>query len=67
MRDETKIHPMVLLSTFINVIVMAMFAYDKFSEKQMGYSIAFILLSLLFLGMTIYGLARNNKIGRTEK
>ncbi|EIJ83956.1 hypothetical protein [Bacillus methanolicus] len=42
--DKSRIHPLVLSNLFINVIVMGMLAYDKYSENQIGYSITFTVL-----------------------
>lgn len=65
--DKSRIHPLVLSNLFINVIVMGMLAYDKYSENQIGYSITFTVLFLFFVSLTIYGLVRNSKIDRTKR
>jgi hypothetical protein len=64
---DKKIHPLVLLNLFINSIVLGMFAYDKYSENEIGYSITFTVLCVFFVSLTIYGLMKNSKIGRTKQ
>ncbi|MGX1901163.1 hypothetical protein EDD69_1132 [Thermolongibacillus altinsuensis] len=64
---DTKIHPLVLLNLFINSIVMGMFAYDKYIENEIGYSITFLALCVFFVLLTIYGLMKNSKIDRTKQ
>jgi hypothetical protein len=64
---DKKIHPLVLLNLFINSIVMGMFAYDKYSENEIGYSITFIVLCVFFVSLTIYGFTKNSKIDRTKQ
>jgi hypothetical protein len=64
---DKKIHPLVLLNLFINSIVLGMFAYDKYSENEIGYSISFTVLCVFFVSLTIYGLMKNSKIGCTKQ
>jgi type IV secretory pathway TrbL component len=64
--DKTKIHPLVILNLFINAIAMGMFAYDKYSENQIGYSITFTVLFVFFVSLIIYGLASNSNIDRIK-
>jgi uncharacterized membrane protein len=64
---DKKIHPVILLNLFINSIVLGMFAYDKYCENEIGYSITFTVLCVLFVSLTIYGLMRNSKIDRTKQ
>jgi uncharacterized membrane protein (DUF485 family) len=64
---DEKFHPLVLLSLFINSIVMGIFAYDKYSENEIGYSITFVVLCVFFVLSTIYGFAKNNKIDRAKQ
>jgi|UPI0005CD2AAF hypothetical protein len=64
---DKKIHPLILLNLFINSIVLGMFAYDKYSENEIGYSITFTVLCVFFVSLTIYGLMRNSKIDRTKQ
>jgi hypothetical protein len=64
---DKKIHPLILLNLFMNSIVMGMFAYDKYSENELGYSITFTVLCVFFVSFTIYGLIRNSKIDRTKQ
>jgi hypothetical protein len=65
--DKTKIHPLVLLNLFINSIVMGMFAYDKYIENHIGYSVTFTVLFVFFVSLTIFGLVRNSKIDRIKR
>jgi hypothetical protein len=64
---DKKVHPLILLNLFINSIVMGMFAYDKYSENEIGYSITFTALCLFLASLTIYGLKKNSKIDRTKQ
>jgi hypothetical protein len=64
---DKKIHPLILLNIFINSIVMGMFAYDKYSENEIGYSITFTALCVFFVYLTIYGLMKNSKIDHTKQ
>ncbi|RAK22052.1 hypothetical protein B0I26_10231 [Anoxybacillus vitaminiphilus] len=64
---DKKIYPLILLNLFINSIVMGMFAYDKYRENEIGYSITFTILCVFFVYFTIYGLMRNSKIDRTKQ
>lgn len=43
---DKKIHPFILLNLLINSIVLGMFAYDKYSEHNIGYSITFTVLCI---------------------
>lgn len=65
--DSTKIHPLILLSLFINAIAMGMFAYENYNENNIGYTVTFIILCLFLIVLTIYGFIRNSKINRTSK
>jgi hypothetical protein len=64
---DKKIHPLILLNLFTNSIVMGMFAYDKYSENEIGYSITFTALFVFFVSLTIYGLMKNSKIDHTKQ
>jgi hypothetical protein len=64
---DKKVHSLILLNLFINSIVMGMFAYDKYSENEIGYSITFTALCLFLASLTIYGLKKNSKIDRTKQ
>jgi multidrug transporter EmrE-like cation transporter len=67
--DNKKIHPMLLLSIFINAIAMGILAFNHYMSKQngLGLVILFMSLSFMFLIMTISGLIINNKGDRTKK
>lgn len=65
--DMTKIHPLILLSLFINAIAMGMFAFENYNENNIGYTVTFIILCLFLIVLTGYGLVRNSKINRISK
>lgn len=64
MMDRTKIHPLILLSLFINAIAMGMLAFQNYNEHNIGYTKTFILLSLFKILLAGYGLVRNSKINK---
>ncbi|MDE8564547.1 hypothetical protein PNH38_11760 [Anoxybacillus rupiensis] len=67
--DKKKIHPIWLLSIFINAIAMGILAFNHYMFKQKGIGLVVLLMSLsfMFFIMTIIGLIINNKIDRTKK
>lgn len=64
---DKKIHPFILLNLLINSIVLGMFAYDKYSEHNISYSITFTVLCIFFVFLTIYGFMNNSKINRAKQ
>ena len=64
MMDRAKIHPLILLSLFINAIAMGMLAFQNYNEHNIGYAITFIILSLFLILLAGYGLVRNSKINK---
>ncbi len=76
---DKKIHPFILLNLLINSIVLGMFAYDNYSEHNIGYSITFTVLChigysitftvlcIFFVFLTIYGFMNNSKINRAKQ
>ncbi|MEH7389332.1 hypothetical protein [Bacillus sp. JJ1474] len=65
--DRIKIHPLILLSLFINAIAMGMFAFENYKENDIGYTVTFMIICLFLIVLTIYGLIRNSKIDHTNK
>ena len=65
--DKAKIHPSILLSLFINAIAMGMFAFENYTETNVGYTVTFIILCLFLIVLTGYGLVRNRKIDLINK
>lgn len=65
--DRIKIHPLILLSLFINSIAMGMFAFENYKENNIGYTVTFMILCLFLIGLIIYGFIRNSKINHTNK
>ncbi|KMY44817.1 hypothetical protein AC622_11780 [Bacillus sp. FJAT-27916] len=65
--NRTKIQPLILLSLLINAIAMGLFAYDNYHEKNIGYTVTFIVLCLYLMSLAIYGLVRNSQVSRTSK
>ncbi|MFC4321972.1 hypothetical protein [Litchfieldia salsa] len=59
-----KFNPITLVSVFIGSILMGMNAYEQYQAEQPTYMVIFILLSLLLLTLTVYGIVKNKKSSR---
>jgi len=57
---RTKINTVILLSLVFSASLMGIFAYENYNENNIGYTVIFFILCLLFIVLTIYGLVRNS-------
>ncbi|MBN8210071.1 hypothetical protein JI666_15055 [Bacillus sp. NTK071] len=65
--DRKKIHPLILLSLFINGIAMGILAHDMYSESKVVYSMTFIVLGIFFILFLTYGVVRNQRINEADR
>ena len=59
---KVKIHPLILLGLFFNLIAMVFYAYRSYSNQEIGHGIVFTLLFTFILGLVIWGVIRNKNI-----
>ncbi|TAA73241.1 hypothetical protein [Planococcus salinarum] len=63
MLKRGTIHPLILAGLFISSITMVFYAYEKYHTGQITLGIVFISLSIMLLGLAVYGGKRNRRIG----
>lgn len=61
-----KISRMVLLALIIGSINLGLYAHRTYLNGEVGYSITLVVLSLFFLGLTIFGVVRNMKLSQSD-
>lgn len=61
--EKVKIHPLTHATIVISSLTMALYAYQNFSNGQTGAGTALLFISIFLIGLVIYGVIRNRKIG----
>ncbi|MGM7700708.1 hypothetical protein ACSVDE_03220 [Pseudalkalibacillus sp. Hm43] len=61
-----KISRLVLLAMVIGSINLGLYAHRMYTTGELGYSITLVVLSLFFIGLTIFGILRNIKLSQSE-
>ncbi|MFD1363425.1 hypothetical protein [Lentibacillus salinarum] len=59
---KVKIHPLILVGLFINSIAMIFYAYESYSNQEIGHGVIFTLLFTFLFGLVIWGSIRNKQI-----
>lgn len=65
--EKVRTQPFIILSLILSSITMALYAYQKFANQEIGYGIVFLVLFLFLSGMATYGFIRNQKIKSENK
>jgi uncharacterized membrane protein YidH (DUF202 family) len=65
--NKIKIHPLILLGLAISALAMGMRAYESYGINKEGYGITFILLSIFFAVLAVYGWMRNQRIDKLNR
>ncbi|UCZ54262.1 hypothetical protein LGQ02_05730 [Bacillus shivajii] len=60
--EKVRIHPLIILTLIMSSISMGIYAYQNYTNQEMGYGILFTLLFIFLIGLVIFGLMRNRKI-----
>ncbi|PEI90812.1 hypothetical protein CN679_16205 [Bacillus pseudomycoides] len=59
-----KIHPFTIVTLFISMLTMVLYAIENFSQSNMGMGTTFIGLSIMFLAIGTYSIIRNCRLAK---
>lgn len=65
--NKVKIYPLILLGLATSAIAMGMRAYESYGINKDGHAITFILLSIFFAVLGVYGWMRNQRIDKLNR
>ncbi|PEP54245.1 hypothetical protein COF36_24195 [Bacillus pseudomycoides] len=59
-----KIHPFTIVTLFISMLTMVLYAIENFSQGNMRMGTTFIGLSIMFLAIGTYSIIRNCRLAK---
>lgn len=59
---RVKIHLLIIIALVINALNMGLYAYRHYTNGATGYGILFSVLCLFLIGLTAFGVIRNQKL-----
>ncbi|SFI12738.1 hypothetical protein SAMN04488574_101699 [Bacillus sp. 71mf] len=59
-----KIHPFSIVTLFISMLTMVLYAIENFSQGNKGMGTTFIGLSIMFLAIGTYSIIRNCRLAK---